>query len=392
MLDIDLTTLQSHSTNNTYQTMFQDSIPQDSNLSIRNAGSSIAELYELHMPYVITFESIHCQQNSGVFLEISPTKTSRISFTLPDPLLNENRPLHQHDFFELMVVLSGTVTQRIEDEYYQYEAGQACLLNRNIRHSEEFSMDFEAVFLMFSDEILRHLFEHHTRFSSGSLHDKHSGSIYQLIEKNQRSKYYFAKDYIDFIPENTFCTSEQTLLSVHSLINQLVEETGNQQPGSLFMAEGLIFRFLALLEDTRLFRQEAHSLSGSNEELLLNKTGRILEERHGLISRKELEHLLNYNGDYVNRIVKKYTGMTLSEYGLAFKLKEALHLLLNSDKSISSITNNLGFSNRSYFYRVFRQRYGMTPKEYREHVVNSFQAQHPILQKSERSLKSHRIP
>lgn len=370
MIDTDYTRPQTSAGKPDFFAILNQEMNSNSNVFIHNLGSSISELYELHVPYAMTYEAIRFEQKTGVFVEVSPSQTSRISFPLPFTPFYKERPLHQHDFFEVMFVLSGTVMQRIEDRCYQYSAGQACLLNRNIRHCEEFSTDFEAVFLMLSDELLCHLLEYDVQYTADGTAHNHHGSIYQLIEKNQRSKYYFAKDYIDFIPVPPFTEDGELMLTLHSLLNQMIAETHGQQPGCILIVEGLFSRFLSILEDSRLFKRESHSLTGSHEELLLNKTGRILEERHGMITRKELETLLNYNGDYVNRIVKKYTGMTLSEYGLVFKLKEAMRLLLNSDKSISAITGELGFTNRNYFYRIFRQRYGMTPGEYRTQKIN----------------------
>ena len=44
---------------------------------------------------------------------------------------------------------------------------------------------------------------------------------------------------------------------------------------------------------------------------------------------------------------------------------EARALLSNTDKSISAIIDELGFSNRSHFYRLFEKAYGQTPLDYR---------------------------
>lgn len=78
--------------------------------------------------------------------------------------------------------------------------------------------------------------------------------------------------------------------------------------------------------------------------------------------------LLHYNGEYLNRIVKKQTGKTILEYGQSIYLEEARQLLSNTDKSISSIIEELGFSNRSHFYRLFKTAFGETPLDYRKRL------------------------
>ena len=48
------------------------------------------------------------------------------------------------------------------------------------------------------------------------------------------------------------------------------------------------------------------------------------------------------------------------------KLEEAKSLLTHSDKTLSEISNYLCFSSQSYFQNVFKQKFGLTPKQYRD--------------------------
>ena len=75
---------------------------------------------------------------------------------------------------------------------------------------------------------------------------------------------------------------------------------------------------------------------------------------------------MNYNADYLNRVVKKSTGLTLVEYGQLFRLQEAAALLIESDLSIYNIMSKSVFSNRSYFNKIFLGKFGMLPNEYRK--------------------------
>ncbi|HIZ75828.1 MAG TPA: helix-turn-helix domain-containing protein [Candidatus Mediterraneibacter stercoravium] len=69
--------------------------------------------------------------------------------------------------------------------------------------------------------------------------------------------------------------------------------------------------------------------------------------------------------EYLNRVFRNHTGKTITEYRQQICLKEAEHLLVSTDLPISSIISEIGFSNRSYFYRLFEDNYGLTPLEYR---------------------------
>ena len=83
------------------------------------------------------------------------------------------------------------------------------------------------------------------------------------------------------------------------------------------------------------------------------------------MSRHELESSLHYSGDYLNKIVKKYTGLAIFDYGMTFCMKRASSLLQYSNMTISEIARQLGFSNRTHFYKVFQNTFSLTPSEYR---------------------------
>ena len=62
---------------------------------------------------------------------------------------------------------------------------------------------------------------------------------------------------------------------------------------------------------------------------------------------------------------KAESGMTLSEFILKEKVKEAKRLLKYTDKGLCAIGEYLGFSSQSHFTRVFKKYSGKTPSEYR---------------------------
>jgi len=47
-------------------------------------------------------------------------------------------------------------------------------------------------------------------------------------------------------------------------------------------------------------------------------------------------------------------------------MSQAAYLLTSSAVPVTDIIESVGYDNTSYFYRKFRERYGMSPKEYRE--------------------------
>jgi AraC-like DNA-binding protein len=51
------------------------------------------------------------------------------------------------------------------------------------------------------------------------------------------------------------------------------------------------------------------------------------------------------------------------------RLRNAAHLLRETDQSIADIANASGFSDQSYFDRRFKRAFGQTPKEFRARIA-----------------------
>lgn len=63
-------------------------------------------------------------------------------------------------------------------------------------------------------------------------------------------------------------------------------------------------------------------------------------------------------------------GMTVNQYVHSHRLKQATSLLGNSDLNISEIVIKVGLSSKSYFSKIFKDTYGVTPTGYRKKIRN----------------------
>jgi AraC family transcriptional regulator, arabinose operon regulatory protein len=68
---------------------------------------------------------------------------------------------------------------------------------------------------------------------------------------------------------------------------------------------------------------------------------------------------------YVSHLFQEMTGVSLSEYLKARRIRQACVLLLVSNKSVAEIGESVGLGNTSYFCRVFKESKGQTPHQYR---------------------------
>ena len=98
----------------------------------------------------------------------------------------------------------------------------------------------------------------------------------------------------------------------------------------------------------------------------------IRENSGDEISNTEIGAIFGYHPFYVSRILKERKGMTLRQYIIAYRIKAAKRLLQFSARTVNEIAEELGFTDASYFTKVFKGEVRETPKEYRNRFKEDF--------------------
>ena len=85
------------------------------------------------------------------------------------------------------------------------------------------------------------------------------------------------------------------------------------------------------------------------------------------LRREDLAQMLGTNFIYVADAIRECTGgKTLSDFLDEYRVRHAAHLLANTDDPVGLVTEMSGFASRSHFNTLFREKYKMTPSEYRK--------------------------
>lgn len=77
----------------------------------------------------------------------------------------------------------------------------------------------------------------------------------------------------------------------------------------------------------------------------------------------EIIKMSNYSHAQFSKIFKQHTGLSLIDYVVNVRLDYAAHLLKTSDLSSLSISSAIGYDSFSFFIKIFKKRYGVTPCE-----------------------------
>ncbi len=350
---------------------FQKNIPDVwqyetfSALSVHHASSHVMQLYTQLTPYTVICVSAQSATDQFSVFSVSPIqqfKDSRVYSTF-EPL--QNRVLHKHNYFELAIVTEGTLRQQIEDQVFEYSAGQACLLNPNVRHVETSLYDCSIVYIGLTYDFLQELLHDEKKYNVNGWHSPKIHTISQTLRPFHHVDAKTTKQYMNFTPLHR---EQPNLDEIHFLIGEMIRETSIKDYSFYLMVKGYISRLLHYLTDPKHYKTELTQLSNSKQEILFNQMESLIEQSNGMISRTDLSKKLGYNAHYLNKIVQEQTGMSLKKFARIFLLNKSADLLLKTEKSVESISEQLGLNNTTYFYRIFKEQFGVTPTEYRKNA------------------------
>lgn len=156
---------------------------------------------------------------------------------------------------------------------------------------------------------------------------------------------------------------------VSSILQEIIRECREQNYAYEVAAKG---HFLCLLAE--LFRSELSAINQSENmipiksehEMIASVFNYIAENYTKKITLDDLSSLCCVNSSHLCRVFKKITGKTVIEYVNEYRLSKVHLLLLTSDKSLSEIAAETGYSDMGYLSRRFKALHGFSPNKLRE--------------------------
>ena len=101
------------------------------------------------------------------------------------------------------------------------------------------------------------------------------------------------------------------------------------------------------------------------EKIILSHFSNLHSNEDGLLSVKYLADQVHLSPSYLSDLLKKETGRNAQEHIHYYLLEEAKNRLIHSESTISEIAYDLGFEYPQYFNKLFKQKTGKTPLEFR---------------------------
>ena len=253
---------------------------------------------------------------------------------------------HSHEFWELVIILSGTGTHVTKRQRYPIVAGDVFLVRPSQVHGYEEKKDLRLVNILFDKKRLE-LPLYDIREMPG-FH-----TVFTLTPKRR------ARD----DGKSFLHLSAETLARVEALVDSLDRELRERAPGFQFMASTLFMQILGHL--CRCFSQkEAHD---SQSLLLLGKVISHIEGSYAeAISLEDLCATAHMSKSTLLRHFRRALGCSPIGYLVRVRITKASELLRQARLSTTQVAFRAGFSDSNYFSRQFRRVMGCSPREFRK--------------------------
>lgn len=136
-------------------------------------------------------------------------------------------------------------------------------------------------------------------------------------------------------------------------------------PGYFLMVKSALFQFLHAL----YVNQEIHTAdpAANHSDRLKVLLTWVKEHYRENITVEQAAQIVGYSTSHFMRTFKQETGQTFIQYLNDYRLTTASYYLAETEKSISRIAQDCGFDNLSYFMRMFKKTFSMSPNAYRRY-------------------------
>ncbi|MTB64435.1 helix-turn-helix domain-containing protein [Streptococcus sp. zg-86] len=123
---------------------------------------------------------------------------------------------------------------------------------------------------------------------------------------------------------------------------------------------------LPFKQEYQQFVQEFNTLSSQNT-LIQRLLGWVREHYQEHFTIADIAREFGYSESYLYRLIKENLSITLHEYILQYRLKQAVEMMYRfPDMKIYEIADKVGISDYKYFGKLFKNYFGVSPTEFKE--------------------------
>ncbi len=249
-------------------------------------------------------------------------------------------PFHWQDCIEILFVLKGTITLGVENETYTLVDREIEIINPNeVYRIESEDPDNLVLFL----DIDPNFFEQYYDDAKGTFFYTNSSDD----NVQEEEKYYILRDFISIL--------------LYEVVSKIDDYEDSIEEKLLEMMYHLLNNFHYLFYDEDSLKED---------EFQLERYHRIIKyisnNYMNKVSLQDIAEKEFLSTQYLSYKIKDVFGHGFNEYLNQLRVEESTKLLLDSDKNISEISEEVGFSHVRYYNKHFKLHYKLTPMQYRK--------------------------
>ena len=256
-------------------------------------------------------------------------------------------PAHKHNYIEFNYVYKGKLTEVIHNKKIELQEGEIIFLNKDITHAIEESSEDDIIinFIIrpeFFDFILN-LSE-----SDNIIFNFLLKSLY--LNKNSKGEYLYFK-----------VSNENNIQEIlEKIIIEIYEPTMMSSTTIKLLVGLLIVELIKKPNNIEVYSEDNY------DNLIIIEVLKYIDNNYSTATLFEISAIVNQPHYKISKLVKKHTNMTFKELLQEKRLNKAKQLLNETDISIVEIISLVGYENLTYFYKIFKEKYGYTPKDFRK--------------------------
>ncbi len=258
--------------------------------------------------------------------------------------------IHNHTFFEIVYVYSGSCINYIENTSIEMKQGDFCFLAPDTMHT---------IVSVSDDDVIMNLILNRENFERFFLE--------MLRERNLLSDFFKRVLYDKAVsPFIIFPTGDDARIRAIWLA-MYQERIGGKYAYEECIVLYARLLFLYLIRSYEMMAVVPGYASAKTDHHIVAMLGYIATN-YNHVTLHGLSEFFCYNESYVSRMLKTHTGRTFNEIVNDLRLEHAKEMLENTDKTIGEISQEVGCFDSSHLSKKFRSKYGASPKEYRNEI------------------------
>lgn len=274
---------------------------------------------------------------------------------LPDEMINIRKhtrftkfPKHSHNFLEFNYVYSGKLNQIIDERRITLKKGEIIFLNKSIVHEiEEASEEDIIINFLIRPEFFKYIFSLADR--ENIILDFLINTIYSNTEDGE---YLYFK-----------VSDEASVQDIMEKIIIELYEPNIMSKTSIKLLVGLLI--VELMKNSNNI--EIYSVD--NYEKMLNlQVLKYIDEEYVSGNLYEIAERIKQPHYKISKLIKAYTGFTFKQLVQEKRMNKAVELLIKTDLPVVDIMRMVGYENITYFYKIFKEKYKMTPFDYKNKI------------------------